>query len=259
MPVLRGEAKANYITLHGEKQYQQYNDNDGTIHGGCPPKCSRDELEKRSKTATFYHRWEYDAESIFWTMYSVLLRVLPKGYQEDPARKRLMETAWAVLRDHTIPVDRASGDNRIQALEGLQEDFIGAFPDVMGPVADLLYDIRKHVVPAYPLMDPPPPHDDHLHEAMQRLILQYLFDHRDDPIPLTPGPLRAVEDDKPRVINLGTPGTTTQEETGSHGEERRREAEPDSRFVVRRSTRLSRRIVDQPEVIKNGTFNTAAT
>ncbi|KAI0372547.1 hypothetical protein BV20DRAFT_939687 [Pilatotrama ljubarskyi] len=254
MPELTGKAKASYIALHGEKRYQSYNDNDGTIHGGSPPKCPRSELEERAMTTTFYHRWEYDAESIFWTMYSVLLRVLPKGYQEDPARKRQLEKAWTVLREHTIPMDRSSGDNRVQVMAGLRAEFLGAFPDLMGPVAHLLDDIREHVTPAYPLMDPPPPHDDHLHEAMQRLILQYLFDHRDDPIPLTPGLLRAVEDDIPPVINRGKQGETTQEETGSRGEKRRREAEPDSRFVVRRSTRLSRQIVDPPEVLKNGSY-----
>ncbi|KAI0772827.1 hypothetical protein BD413DRAFT_35061 [Trametes elegans] len=45
-------------------------------------------------------------------------------------------------------------------------------------------------------MDQPPRFDDHLHEAVQRLILNYLVEHEDDPIPLTPGVLRmtALED-----------------------------------------------------------------
>ena len=46
----------------------------------------------------------------------------------------------------------------------------------MGKVGTLLCNLAQQVAPSYPLMDKPPPRADHLHEAMQRLILNYL-DH----------------------------------------------------------------------------------
>ena len=57
----------------------------------------------------------------------------------------------------------------------------------------MLFEIAEHVHPTYPLMETPPPHPDHLHEAMQRIILNYLVAHRDNDIPLDPDNLRRTE------------------------------------------------------------------
>ncbi|KAI0772821.1 hypothetical protein BD413DRAFT_612308 [Trametes elegans] len=62
----------------------------------------------------------------------------------------------------------------------------------MHDVATLIGNIAQHVEPSYPIIQKLPPRDGHLHEAMQRLISDYLVQHKEDPIPLTPGVVRAI-------------------------------------------------------------------
>ncbi|KAI0772794.1 hypothetical protein BD413DRAFT_34262 [Trametes elegans] len=79
MPLLSAEARALYVAAHGEERYNRYNDGEGTYHGGVPPSTELrpEDISNLAKSVPFYHRWEYDAESVFWTLYSVLLRVIP--------------------------------------------------------------------------------------------------------------------------------------------------------------------------------------
>ncbi|KAI0672317.1 hypothetical protein C8Q78DRAFT_1026394 [Trametes maxima] len=75
----------------------------------------------------------------------------------------------------------------------------------MQDVAILLHEFTRHVEPAaYTVMPSPPTHESHSNESMQWLILRHLVDHRDEPIPLTPGLLRPVEGLNHPVVNLGT-------------------------------------------------------
>ena len=69
------------------------------------------------------------------------------------------------------------------------------FPELQD-VGRLLYAIACQVRCEYALWDPQPPHPDHLHEAVQRLILQYLVDHKDQDVKLTGNPTRLRPVDK---------------------------------------------------------------
>ena len=62
----------------------------------------------------------------------------------------------------------------------------------MEDVATLMHDISSHVCSEYAVWDWTAGAyiEDHLHEALQRLIFQYLWDHRNADIPLDPGYLR---------------------------------------------------------------------
>ncbi|KAI0649937.1 hypothetical protein C8Q79DRAFT_357576 [Trametes meyenii] len=228
MPVLEGAAKDFYIDLHGEERYTRYNDSKGTVHGGVPPPATteRRPLVKLAQGITFYHRWEYDAESIFWTMYSALLRVLPAGTPEEITEtkesKRNLRANWKRLYEHVILDGPEDEDSRALLLKHSERKFKQAFLPLMEDVAGLLHKIALHVEPLYALMSPLPPYEDHLHEAMQRLILQYLVDHREDPIPLVPGRLRPVGDsNEPGVISLDTYGENLVQVNGAHAEEKR--------------------------------------
>ncbi|KAL7281095.1 hypothetical protein ACG7TL_004401 [Trametes sanguinea] len=247
MPALSDEAKVDYVKLHGEERYNRYEDTPETVHGGVPPKETQLQTSRRAKAMRFYHRWEYDAESVFWTMYAALLRVVPRDSpKESEQSQKKLNKNWRMLNEHIIPSEREAQDTRNPLLEQDFDEVAPCFLPAMQPVAQLVADIALHVYPSYAVMTPPPPHDDHLHEAMQRLILDYLVMHRDNPIPLIPGRLRPVEFGNSPVTNLGSYGGSMQEQ-GTRGEKRQR-APTDGTQMVRRLTRDSASQPDDPAV-----------
>ncbi|CDO68421.1 hypothetical protein BN946_scf184707.g2 [Trametes cinnabarina] len=253
MPELSGEAKQLYIKLYGEGRYLKYLDTGDTVHGGLPPREAEEDIASRARKMTFYHRWEYDAESVFWTMYAALLRAVPKASPKESkgSSERLNEN-WKALSEHTIPRTRRTKDSRDALLDQDPSEFEDCFLPAMQDVAQLVYSISRHVYPAYAAMTPPPVHEDHLHEAMQRLILQYLVHHLNDPIPLVPGKLRPVKLGDNPVVNRGTYGTSFQEQD-ARGEKRSRdpvEATP----MLRRLTRASASTHEDPPVFGDGGF-----
>ncbi|KAI0324374.1 hypothetical protein GY45DRAFT_1331624 [Cubamyces sp. BRFM 1775] len=211
MPHLAGEAKDLYLKVLGEDKYNQYNDppTSNIFHGGVPPQeYDEDDMENKAKSLELNHRCEYDAESVFWTMYSALLRVTPVGFEETPTTARRFNKDWAVLCEHSISSQRQPADSRDEILAYARSHFIAAFPEIMAPVGRLIRDIAAHVAPSYAMMEQLPPHDDHLHEAMQRLILQYLVDNLTADIPLVPGKLRVpFGKEEPAPISSTAGGT----------------------------------------------------
>ncbi|KAI0772798.1 hypothetical protein BD413DRAFT_612289 [Trametes elegans] len=191
MPLLSEEARALYVAAHGEERYDRYNDGEGTHHGGVrlSTDISHEDVDDLAKSLPFYHRWEYDAESVFWTFYSVLLRVIPQGAQFASEAQRRLSKMWETFSRHTIE-DNDDFDSRTPLLwfNGISS-FLQVFAPEMHDVGRMLIKMALQVVPSYALMATLPPHDDHLHEALQRLLLNYLVGHIDNPIPLT-GALR---------------------------------------------------------------------
>ncbi|CDO78255.1 hypothetical protein BN946_scf184827.g1 [Trametes cinnabarina] len=175
------------------------------VHGGVRPQETQLETTSHAKTMRFYHRWEYDAESVYWTMYAALLRVLPQASpKESKTSQRRLNESWKMLNNHTIPHEPQFKDFRNPLLEEDAQEIATSLLPAMEPVVQLLNDLALQVYPSYALLTPPPPYDDHLHEAMQRLILDYLIKHRDNPIPLVPGKLRPVSFGENPVTNRGT-------------------------------------------------------
>ncbi|KAI0325369.1 hypothetical protein GY45DRAFT_1330391 [Cubamyces sp. BRFM 1775] len=227
MPTLSAKATDLYIKAHGQGRHSRYRDNpDGnTYHGGIPPLSNdpEDLFELAYKTP-FYHRLQYDAESVFWRLYSVLLRVKPVGSVETARTALALQQDWKDMRSHTIPeVDGHIGyrDVRVRLFDNGKDDFKTAFLPIMQDVADMLFEMARQMLSSYALMARPPPHEDHLHEALQRLILDYLVTHESDPIPLTPGVLRTdrtataagtIEKDDPDLSD-GKHNTGTQSST----------------------------------------------
>ncbi|KAI0767465.1 hypothetical protein C8Q74DRAFT_1280565, partial [Fomes fomentarius] len=132
MPILKGKALELYLKAHGRERYDLYDEkSDETCHGVLPPNRDPDE----NTYPKFSHRPEHEAESVFWTSLSALLRVQPTASKREKYANEAVTKVWGLLHGHSIPVSCEyalyTGDLEI----------------------------------------------DHLHEAMQRLILQYLVDH----------------------------------------------------------------------------------
>ncbi|KAI0634272.1 hypothetical protein C8Q77DRAFT_1271109 [Trametes polyzona] len=201
MPLLSEEAKGLYVEAYGEEHYNRYNDVKSTCHGGTIP-LNRREMQGRP----FYHRWEHDAESVFWTMYSVLLRVLPEGSSsETEGTHKALVYVWKCLSDHTISDNKWTIDSRAPLLECTINQFSAPFLPEMRNVATTLHKIALQVIPSYAVMPSLPPYEDHLHEAIQRLILDYLVAHRDQDIPLQPGILRNMGGSRHSMSDLKSP------------------------------------------------------
>ncbi|TFK81817.1 hypothetical protein K466DRAFT_323716 [Polyporus arcularius HHB13444] len=105
----------------------------------------------------------------------------------------LVAELWKDLREHFIP-DQPSRyrDTRDAIFMMGDTQWEEHFYPEMRDVAYLLFRISQQIAPEYEYWTPRPP-DDHLHEAVQRLILQYLVDHRDMDIPLLPGRSRPTQ------------------------------------------------------------------
>ncbi|KAI0772820.1 hypothetical protein BD413DRAFT_612307 [Trametes elegans] len=248
MPFLSGEARALYVAAHGEERYDRYNDGEGTHHGGVrlSTDISHEDLDDLAKSVTFYHRWEYDAESVFWTLYSVLVRVIPQGAQFSTGAQRVLSDMWETLSRHTIE-DSNKSDSRTPLLlfNGI-DSFLEVFALEMHDVARMLVKMALQVAPSYALMTPLPPHDDHLHEAMQRLILDYLVAHLDNPIPLT-GELRETGQPTQQVaaVNNYRP---PEEKKSTVTSSKRRRAEEESAQVQTSLTGSQRESQNRPSV-----------
>ncbi|OBZ76171.1 hypothetical protein A0H81_03216 [Grifola frondosa] len=109
MPELFEKAAQIYFKFYPERR--QYDDNiPGWCHGSPAP-TDTSTLYKAREWIKFRHRMEHDAESIFWTLISVILRAQPQDVpvEEEPSRDLLK--AWNALQDHEIDA-MAKSDSR---------------------------------------------------------------------------------------------------------------------------------------------------
>lgn len=181
MPLLTGDAHTLYTSVHGDGRYGRYDEKDEhSYHGGYPRTMTE---VKTEPSLPFYHRAEHDAGSIFWTMLVALLRIKPVSAPSEKRASGALFHAWDVLRSQSVSL-KASYFFWFD-LEAWKSIFLPEMEDI----GELLETMSMHVSPEYAQwkgeLEP-----DHLHEAMQRLILQYLADHRDRPIPVDPFDLR---------------------------------------------------------------------
>ena len=229
MPPLSPLAKERYETAHKSKpRYQRYLDDGALCHGGTSPADQPEVNIKRYNPDPrvlegFHHRGEHDVESIYWTMLATFLRARPDGYHGDWDRVpagTLLEWTWRILNTHQIPSSGGEqsfvSDQRNAILQYSHQEWLLLFPPQMKDVAELMYEISQHVLPEYSFWTwAPGRHDEaHLHEAIQRLIFQYLVDHPDSTmdIPLYTQHLRSdiVFDVSAQPSRSSTPGSRYQ-------------------------------------------------
>ena len=174
MPELSAEARTLYVRAYGAERYERYNDKEGTRHGARPP----DVYQGFGTAPPFRHRPEHDVESIYWSMVSALLRAHPKGVDRESKASKAMTQTWDFLLSHDIP-EQGSGasDDRQMIVTKTASQWQALFLGDMKDVGTLLFQISDHMLAEYALWgDGLQP--DHLHEAVQRIILQYLVDHK---------------------------------------------------------------------------------
>ncbi|TBU52506.1 hypothetical protein BD310DRAFT_228708 [Dichomitus squalens] len=213
MPRLTGDALQLYTTAYGQERYDRYNDDPvtRTCHGGYPPtQNSHPRAVREAKSPAFVHRPEHDVESVYWTLVYALLRVQPAAAPRELDPSAASASVWNTLLSHYIPGEEydRSDEKRHEVMNRTKQEWLDLFHATMEDVALLLWQITLHVCSEYALWKWEGNfHPDHLHEAVQRLILQYLVDHRDNPIELDPDHLRPTD---PRSTHQGDTLTPTQ-------------------------------------------------
>ena len=192
MPELTGDALRLYTAVYGQERYDRYNDEpqSGKCHGGFPPMLDPDSFDPTDLPA-FVHRAEHDVESVYWTMVYALLRAQPAAAPREDYAPQATAVVWDILLAHHIPEQDYTRkvENRDVIINGPKWEWLDMFCADMKDVAVLLWQISQHVRAEYALWEGELPRD-HLHEAVQRLILAYLVEHRDNPIELDPDHLR---------------------------------------------------------------------
>ena len=227
MPVLEGEARDLYVRVRGQKYYDSYNDThpeppedvrphgipdkrflsvwrmmSHTMHGGFPPTMRAGEPSPK-EVPDFRHRPEHDVESVFWSFYAALSRVQPMDGVREKFVPDTLHNAWSLFAAHKIPhtSDSRNQDSRILILDRNEDTWVAdfrPFPE-MHDLGRMLHKLALQVRPEYALWEweDGEPKPDHLHEACQRIILQYLVKHRDHDIALDPTSLRPVNTPRP--------------------------------------------------------------
>ncbi|KAJ3476873.1 hypothetical protein NLI96_g10860 [Meripilus lineatus] len=180
MPTLSPQAKEVYTRSYGQETYNKYNDHNGTTHGGHD--------SAHSTPPAFVHRPDHDVESIFWVLLTLLLRAQPK--EVDPVDRvdlTFYKKVSQVLDSHIIG-ENAACDGREVVLFYTQARFKQALDPKLGCLAGMLSLMARQVMPEYAHLQPPP-HPDHLHEAMRRILLEQILKmvESGEAIPLIPG------------------------------------------------------------------------
>ena len=220
MPRLEGEVKRRYEEMHsGNPRYEVYNDTGNASHGGTSAQdrgISSRYLD-RSLISAFYHRPEHDVESIYWSMVRVLLRVRPTISPQTRYAEGIHAATWEALDAHQIYNRNDSIDSRQIILDYSDEQWQSLFPAEMEDVAELMCKISEQVCPEYGLWEWPEGkyRKDHLHEALQRLIFEYLYTHRNNDIVLDPSGLRSKTIPTPAAAEKRREKTETASRQGS--------------------------------------------
>lgn len=195
MPELQGEALRLYRSAHPGR-LERFKERGNTCHGGQSPAArgidEYDIDEGVVPRPPYFHRPEYDVESVYWAMVCVFLQAQPQDAPIEKYACEDVEETWTWLLNHRIPMRPKESDSRTLILMKVRSEWEDLFFEQMHDVAGLLHKISRHIRSEYALFDFAPGSyiEDHLHEAVQRLILDYLVSHRDNPVPLDPDHLR---------------------------------------------------------------------
>ena len=182
MPELEDEAKRLYEDSYGPGTYADYCDKNDTAHGRTVPETFS-EME-------FGHRPDHDVESIYWVLLATLLRAEPRDPLPDPN----LTTYWKlynIFLTHTI--ERGAPWDSRSLLLGLTDNTIRlALDPRLSSLAPMLTEMARQVRPEYAYLQPA---QEHLHEAMRRLLLRQIVEMGEDAIPLKVGYVRSLEDE----------------------------------------------------------------
>jgi hypothetical protein len=213
MPVLATEPASVYNQVHAPDQFRKFQDA-GYTHGGSfdSPLYGRIAQSDTLAKSLFCPLPRHDAESVFWIIVIFLLRALP-AHPTTEDNLMPLQQLWRALGDHYIP---ESTDGYIDSREGVLKYGVKKWQPNLHPdladEAELLGQLCEQVNPEYAYLLPQPPLF-HLHEAMQRILLNHLWvmSKAERHLDLHQTHLREVYDithTKQFLTKTPTPGTT---------------------------------------------------
>ncbi|KAF7796481.1 hypothetical protein EIP86_007658 [Pleurotus ostreatoroseus] len=198
MPVLIGEAKDRYVEAYSQDEYDLYTDNEDTWHG--VPRVHKTDV----KDINYLHRPDHDVETTFWSMiYASMQLSGPEDQKDDCGHGKHVDESlsdhasftWSRIHGHAIHFasrceNELPKDSRDVLLVYTEEDWREALHPAVACLAPLFVQMAHQIYPEYGLLETPPPQE-HLHEAMRRLLLAHIVS-MEDPVPLDPREPRAM-------------------------------------------------------------------
>lgn len=192
MPTLIGEAKDRYVEAYSQDEYDLYTDNEDTFHG--VPRIHKTDV----KDIKYLHRPDHDVETTFWSMiYASMQLSGPEDQKDDCGHGKHVDQSlsdharftWSRIHGHYIrwadrDADKLPKDSRDVLLVYTEEDWREALHPAVACLAPLFVQMARQIYPEYGLLATPPPQE-HLHEAMRRLLLAHIMS-MGDPVPLDP-------------------------------------------------------------------------
>jgi hypothetical protein len=123
----------------------------------------------------FIHQLRYDAESVFWLLLWWALQAQPDG--ENPEGRLIDDTFWSILM-------RGRGwDSRGGFIPNFYENLFHPFYKPLDPLFKRMAEqLNGHLDKS---KDPSRRKDEYLHEALQRIILDFLFNNYEEPFMTT--------------------------------------------------------------------------
>ncbi|KAK0457673.1 uncharacterized protein EV420DRAFT_472252 [Desarmillaria tabescens] len=149
--------------------------------------------DENQRKAWFHHQPRHDVESVGWCIIAFFLRAQPKELEGVEDSLKELHNAWEIL----------SGPVRLGLLTWPQQQWERALHPRLKFLGDFLLKLGAQMEPEYGFLDPPPA-EDHLHEAFQRLLLNQIHDMKED-VELNIEKLRAL----PELKHYETRDTTT--------------------------------------------------
>lgn len=181
MPELPSHLADRYAQVYSNDRsgLRAFSEDDTTCHGGVYTKeiGKKHDKNRKLRITQFEHCPRHDAESVFWCIVVFLLLAVPLGSApedpqalEDPDEFGL-NCAWKYIANHEIGVSKDTGDSRLSLLrEPEWDDWL--HPE-LAHAEDFLLALAAQISPEWGLIEPAP-RILHLHEAMQRIILEYI-------------------------------------------------------------------------------------
>ncbi|KAF7437574.1 hypothetical protein PC9H_004416 [Pleurotus ostreatus] len=173
MPTLQSDIAEKYKRAYHEdiSKLRSFSDANGSSHGGYPDaaRIALIQTDPDFGADMFEHQPFHDAESVYWCIAAFVLLAKPLNSDVDENNDAFNEM-WTCLAEHEVGNDndkRLPLIHRCKWKHWLHRD--------LSFIADLMVALSFQVRPEWTLVTPGPD-PLHLHEAMQRLILQYVHD-----------------------------------------------------------------------------------
>ncbi|KAK0455450.1 uncharacterized protein EV420DRAFT_1481307 [Desarmillaria tabescens] len=172
MPELSNKAIAErYVGCYQGEAMRTFRDEEGKCHGGRPNESRQREAYFSDETtkALFYHQPRHDVESVGWCIIAFCLRSQPEDRQGVEDSTEELKRVWLLL----------SGPEREIVLRMTRQDWERALHPSLKFLSVFLVKLCMQMGPEYGLLEPPPA-EDHLHEAFQRLLLNQISEMEKD-------------------------------------------------------------------------------